>query len=116
MIVLCDQGGQVEGIVPVGTTDAAGQFQAEVEVDSNDTISVLLVRGFDRGAIGDDGLDLDPDNDNTYDVPIGDIIDQNGPARWSDDLTTKAGWPPARRGAFFSLQRNLFKKLRTVLR
>ncbi|HSJ33550.1 MAG TPA: lamin tail domain-containing protein, partial [Acidimicrobiia bacterium] len=66
--------GVVDEVIPVGTTDAAGFWLADLPANTleNGTITLLLVSDF-AGSLGED---LDADNDGVFDTtPWGDIVD-----------------------------------------
>jgi hypothetical protein len=66
--------GAIDRIFPVGATDAGGRFVTEFMTNliENDTVTLLLVRGFD-GALG---VDLDTNDDGVLDSqPWAELVD-----------------------------------------
>lgn len=77
--------GRIDGVIPVGTTDASGYWASPFSVDiENGTQTMLLVIGF-RGVAG---LDLDTDDDGSLDTtPWGSILDAVAVSDLDTDLT-----------------------------
>ena len=77
--------GRIDGVIPVGTTDASGYWASPFSADiENGTQTMLLVIGF-RGV---PGLDLDTDDDGVLDVtPWGSILDAVAVSDADTDLT-----------------------------